>query len=179
MNKTLMLTLAIVTFSVSAFSQERLTENTRKLGSDKKSPAATIKDMAWFAGHWTGEALGGISEEIWSPPRDGGMMGMYRLIRNGKPVFYELLTMVEENGSLIVRLKHFNRDMTGWEEKNKTVDFPFVGKADGVIHFEGMAFRPEGSNGVTIFLAIRQKDGTLHEEAFRYTRVLLAKVERE
>lgn len=165
-------TLAIVSFFVvPAFAQERLTENTRKLGTDKKSAPATIKDMQWLAGHLTGEALGGLSEEMWSPPRDGAMMGMYRLVRDGKPIFYELLTLVEENGSLIIRLKHFNPDMTGWEEKNKTVDFPFVAKIGGVIHFDGMAFRPDGNDAVTIFLAIRQKDGSFREETFRYTRV--------
>lgn len=165
-------TLAILSFFVvPAFAQERLTENTRKLSPDKKSAPATIKDMQWLAGHWTGEALGGLSEEMWSPPRDGAMMGMYRLVREGKPIFYELLTLVEENGSLIIRLKHFNPDMTGWEEKNKTVDFPFVAKIGEVIHFDGMAFRPDGSDAVTIFLAIRQKDGSFREETFRYTRV--------
>ena len=165
-------TLTIVSFFLTpAFAQERLTENTLKLSANKKSAPATIKDMQWLAGHWTGEALGGLSEEMWSPPRDGVMMGMYRLVRDGKPIFYELLTLVEENGSLMIRLKHFNADMTGWEEKNKTVDFPFVAKIGGVIHFDGMAFRPDGNDAVTIFLAIRQKDGSFREETFRYTRV--------
>lgn len=136
--------LVVVLFSLPAFSQERLTEHTLKLSPGKKSPASTIADMAWLSGHWTGNALGGISEEIWSEPRNGVMMGMYRLVREGKPIFYELLTLLEENGSLMIRLKHFNPDMTGWEEKNKTVDFPFVEKTDEVLHFDGMAFKPDG-----------------------------------
>lgn len=167
----LVMMLTVGLFSLPAFAQEQLTEHTLKLTPGKASPAATISDMAWLTGHWTGKALGGVSEEFWSPPRDGGMIGMYRLIRDGKPVFYELLTLLEENGSLIIRLKHFNPDMTGWEEKNKTINFPFVAKVDGVMHFEGIAFRPEGSDAATIFLAIRQKDGSLREETFRYTRV--------
>ncbi len=102
------------------------------------------------------------------------MMGMFRQINNGKTVFYELMTLVEENGSIVMRLKHFNPNLTGWEEKDKTVDFKFVGKKDGVIHFEGMAFRPEGrpegKDTITVYLAIRRKDGSLHEETFRYAR---------
>jgi hypothetical protein len=163
--------LMVGLFSLPAFAQERLTEHTLKLSDGKKSPTATIEDMAWLAGHWTGQALGGDSEEIWTSPKHGVMMGMYRLIRSGKPIFYELLTIVEENSSLIIRLKHFNPDLTGWEEKNKTIDFPFVGKTGGVVHFNGMAFHPNGESTMTVFLAIRQKDGTISEEAFRYTRV--------
>jgi len=160
------------TFLVSpAEAQEKLTERTFKLGPGAKSPPATLADMNWLAGHWVGQALGGVSEEIWSPPKAGSMMGMYRLMRDGKPVFYELLTIVEENGSLVLRLKHFNADLTGWEEKNKTFDFPLVALRNGAVHFEGMSFHPQGA-ALTVYLAIGQKGGGVREEAFSYARVL-------
>jgi len=85
----LMLTLGLC-FTPSQ-AQERLTEHTFKLSAGKQSPAATIADMAWLAGHWIGGGLGGLTEEVWSPPRNGVMMGMFRLVRDGKPIFYELL----------------------------------------------------------------------------------------
>src|SRR5262245_27094154 len=94
--------------AMPAWSQERLTEHTFRLGAGKQSPVATIADMSWLSGHWEGEGLGGVSEEMWSPPKNGVMMGMFRLVRDGKPIFYELLTMVEEKGTLYLRLKHFN-----------------------------------------------------------------------
>jgi hypothetical protein len=99
------------------------------------------------------------------------MMGMYRLVRDGKPVFYELLTVVGENGTLILRLKHFNPDLTGWEEKGETVDFPLVALCDGAVHFEGMSFHPQGNATLTVYLAIGKKDGAVREEAFSYSRV--------
>ena len=37
-------------------------------GSASDKPRAKIEDMAWLAGRWLGDGLGGISEEIWSPP---------------------------------------------------------------------------------------------------------------
>lgn len=156
--------------SATALAQEKQTEHTMKLSAGQKSPAATLAEMDFLVGHWTGNAFGGVSEEIWSQAQGGAMMGMFRQINNGKTVFYELMTLIEENGSIVMRLKHFNPNLTGWEEKDKTVDFKFVGKKDGVIHFEGMAFRPEGKDAVTIYVAMRQKDGSVHEEAFRYKR---------
>jgi len=164
----LMLTLGLC-FTPSQ-AQERLTEHTLKLSAGKQSPAATIADMSWLAGQWIGEGLGGLTEEVWSPPRNGVMMGMFRLVRDGKPIFYELLTLAEEKGSLTLRLKHFNADLTGWEEKDKTIDFPFIMKADGVVHFEGLAWRPEGPDALTIYLAIR-RDGNVREEKFQLRRV--------
>lgn len=156
---------------LSVFAQERLTEHTFKLGSGMQSPSAKISDMEWFAGHWTGEDSDGLSEEIWSPPRNGMMMGMYRLIQEEKPIFYEFMTLAENKGSLVLQLKHFNGDMVGWEEKNKTVDFPFVMKSKNAIHFKGIAFYPNGKNAVTIYLAMEQKDGSFQEGVFNYKRV--------
>jgi hypothetical protein len=155
-----------------AGAQERQTEHTLRLAAGAKPGAATIADMAWLAGHWIGEGLGGQSEEIWSPPQNGVMMGMYRHIKDGKPVFYELLTLAEDGGSLVIRLKHFNPDLTGWEEKNETVSFPFVASRDGVLHFEGMAFKRSGEDALTVYLAIGdRKTGAVREAEFLYKRV--------
>jgi Domain of unknown function (DUF6265) len=151
-------------------AQERMTERTFKLAVGAKSPPATIADMAWLAGRWTGAALGGTSEEVWTPPAHGTMLGMYRLMRDGKPVFYELLTVVEEGGSLLLRLKHFNPDLVGWEEKDKSVSFPLVKKDQRAVHFAGMSFHPQGDE-LVVYLAIGQKDGAAREETFKYRRV--------
>jgi hypothetical protein len=161
--------LAIAFLVASAAAQEKLTERTFQLAPQAKSPPATLSTMEWLAGHWVGEALGGTSEEIWSPPAGGSMMGMYRLIKDGKPVFYELLTIVEENGTLVLRLKHFHADLKGWEEKDRTVDFPLVAVRDGAVHFEGMSFHPRGDR-LTVHLAIGAKGGEMREETFEYSR---------
>ena len=148
-----------------------MTANTLRLSADQKPPAATIADMAWYAGRWTGTGLGGWTEEIWSPPRDGTMMGMYRMVKDGKPIFYELLLIAEENGSLAIKLKHFHADLRGWEERDASLRFPLVAKRDGRIYFDGMTFERVGNDRVKIYLAIEnKKDGSVREEIFEYTR---------
>lgn len=169
MRKTIAMIILTVSLSATAAAQEKKTENTLKLSAGQASPPATLKDMSWLAGRWTGNAFDGWCEEIWSPPRDGAMMGMFRLISNGKTMVYEIMTIVEEQGSIILRLKHFGAKLTAWEEKAKTVDFKFVGKRDGAIYFDGLTFKPDGKKGVTIYLAVEQK-GVVEEEVIRYSR---------
>jgi hypothetical protein len=164
--------LAIV-LATAAAAQEKVTEHTIKLAAGSRPPAATIADMAWLAGHWTGEGLGGVAEEVWMTPGGGAMLGMYRLVREGKPVFYELVTIAEDAGSLVIRLKHFNPDMTSWEEKRQTVDFPLVAKSGNTIHFSGMTFRRDDADHLTVFLAIGDKSGGVREETFRYRRLAM------
>ena len=98
------------------------------------------------------------------------MVGTYRLVKDGKPVFYEMMWLLETEGTLILRLKHFNPDLTGWEEKDKTVDFKFVKKDGNRLYFSGLTFEQASKNELNIYLALRQLDGTLKEEAFKMKR---------
>jgi hypothetical protein len=116
-----------------------------------------------------GEAAGGKTEEIWADPAAHAMSGMFRLIKGDKVIFYELMVVSEEQGSLVFRLKHFNADMTGWEEKNEVQAFPLVARKDGALQFQGMSFHPVGDR-LTVYLAIEHKDKPLEEAVFTYRR---------
>jgi hypothetical protein len=167
-----LLTVAATLFVlfVPNYAQVKNTENTLKLG-EGSSEKATIADAAWLAGSWRGAGLGGSSEETWSQPDAGVMVGTYRLIKDGKPVFYEMMWLLETEGTLILRLKHFNPDLTGWEEKDKSVDFKFVKKDGKYLYFSGLTFERASKDELNIYLALRQRDGTLKEETFRMKRV--------
>lgn len=170
MKSLLRIAVALFILCGPAFAQVKNTENTVKLAEGQAGEKATVADMAWLAGYWTGTGLGGVSEEMWSKPNAGVMVGTYRLIKEGKPVFYEMCWIVETEGTIALRLKHFNPDLTGWEEKDKTVDFKFV-KADGKrMLFSGLTFERASDNELNIYLALRQRDGTVKEEVFRLKR---------
>lgn len=169
--KAILIAGLVLASSISAISQEIQTNNTLKLTAGQKGSAARIADMAWLAGTWRGNGLGGESEEVWSEPRDGIMMGMYRMIKDKKPIFYEFLTLSETDSTLMIRLKHFHSNFVGWEEKDKTVDFPFIKKDGNRIYFDGMTFELKSRNNVNVYLAIAGRDGTVREEIFTYTRV--------
>ena len=162
--------LMIVMLAAAAGAQVKNTENTVKLAEGAKSAAATIKDVAWLAGNWSGTGMGGVSDETWGTPNNGVMVGTYRLVINNKPIFYEMMWMMEHEGSLILRLKHFSPELVGWEEKDKTVDFRFVNKTENRVNFNGLTYEQTSENKLAIYLALRQKDGTLKEENFVLTR---------
>ena len=145
------------------------TPNTLTASADIKSPPATLAAARWLIGHWKGTGLGGVSEEIWAEPAGGVMMGMYRLVLNGSPSFYEFMHLAEENGSLVLKLKHFNPDLTGWEEKDRWVTFRLVKLGPNEAYFGGLTFRRLSENTLEIFLALRQ-NGKVREERFELQR---------
>ena len=149
--------------SQPAFTARRL--------ADRSSPPAKIEVMAWLSGRWEGEGLGGFNEEIWSAPRDGVMMGMFRHLKQERIVFYEFLMFVEEKGSIVLKLKHFNPDFSGWEEKAAFVDFPLVSVEADAVHFDGLSFIRESADALRIYLLLRDsKTSQVREEVFRMRR---------
>jgi len=134
-------------------------------------PEATLKDVAWLEGHWRGTGLGGQAEDLWSSPAGGAMPGIFRLVKDGAVVFYELMTLVEAEGSLELRLKHFHADLKGWEEKDKVLSFPLTKREPGKFQFGGILFERSGEHELTVTVSIRQRDGTVKDEPFRFQRV--------
>jgi len=140
------------------------------LAASAHAATGTVDDMAWLAGHWTGTGLGGHCTETWSPVDNGVMLGTFRLVREGKPVFYEFLAVGMFEGKLAMRLKHFHADITGWEQPEKFVEFKHTKTEGNTIEFEGLRFVREGNEKVTIFLKLRGKDGAVREERFEMQR---------
>lgn len=148
------------------------TPNTLALREGAPRPAARVSDLAWMAGTWTGEGLGGQIDEVWSEPAGGAMVGYFRLVTDGKPVFYEILTLLEVEGTVEMRLKHVNPDMTGWEEKDGFVTFRLVKLDPSGVAFDGLTFRRLGDDAMEAFIALRNKKaGTVAEHHLVYRRV--------
>lgn len=149
-----------------------LAQNTRSVAPGAQSPPASIADAAWLSGGvWRGSGLGASAVEVYSPPAAGQISGHFELVAEGKVRFYELMQIVEQGGSLVYRLKHFNADLTGWEEKGDSVAFALVAKEADALHFDGMSFHRTGPDSMTVWLRIDdRKTGNSREERFDYRR---------
>jgi len=132
-----------------------------------KPPPARIDAASWLEGDWAGQGPGGNSEEVWLAPFAGTMGGVYRGIHDGQVTFFELTTLVQEGPSLLLRLKHFAPDLRGWEQQEKTVDFPLVRSAPGALFLEGMTYR-RTAEGLESWVIIGQRDGGARPERFLY-----------
>jgi len=117
------LLLFLLLFFQNLNAQRTLTEHTLTSEKSLAPPKAKITDLSWLVGRWTGSGLGGQLEENWNPPLGSAMLGTFQLLENGNPKFYEICLIAEENNSLIYKVKHFNPDLTGWEEKDEYVSF--------------------------------------------------------
>ena len=165
--------LASLFTRTTAFAAEQFTPHTLKLTPGESGAPARLTDFAWLTGTWRGAGLGGVNEETWSAPAGGALMGMYRLIKDDRVVFYELLTLVHSGDSLLITLRHFHPDLRGWEERDETVRMPFIKKEGGKFFFDGLTMEPAANGALTIYLAIESKgseEKPVREATFSYQR---------
>ena len=154
-----------------AMAQSQKTEHTFGLDDPSKRPAATLQQVAWLAGSWTGTAFGQQLEEVWNPPSAGSMVGMFKLYDETKGVnFYELMLIVEQENSLSLLVKHFSKDFVSWEEKDDHINFKLVDIEPDAIHFSGLSFYRRSEQHMDVYLAMRMKDGSVKEEKMLFQR---------
>jgi Domain of unknown function (DUF6265) len=148
---------------------ERYTPNTWRLAAGEAQPTATLEDAAWLVGAWDGECFGQRCEETWNRPSGGTMAGVYKLYDEGGVSFYELMILLVENDSLIMKIKHFNADFSAWEDKTAFVSFPLVKLEPDALHFHGLSFRRRDADYIDIWIALK-RDGEVSEHHLIYQR---------
>jgi len=166
MNRLLPLTALCLIMIQSSEAQTVRTEHVLELDEGAQSPPAALEDMAWLAGAWRGEGFGGAIEEVWTPPSNGSMAGLFKLSHDGRPSIYEIQTITVENGSLVWKVKHFGGDFVAWEEKDGFVAFPLVKMESDAAYFDGMTLRRDGENIVVYLIA--SQGGEVREERLEY-----------
>ena len=141
----------------------------RSLEEGATQPPAKIEDIAFMVGDWVGEGFAGYDEEVIMPPVGRQMAGMFISTRkDGSIGMYEFYTIREEEGSLIVRLKHFHNDARSWEEKDETVDFRLVAIEGTTAYFDGQTYSRTGPDKMEI--AVRLGPGAEKIARFSMTR---------
>jgi hypothetical protein len=130
----------------------------------------SIDDFAFLKGFWQGTGFGGKSEEMWMPPVDGRMFGIFKQSENSELVFTEFMEILESDGGFILRLKHFNPDFSGLEEKNDYVTFKLSSLTKTKAVFAGLSYEIIGPDALRVELKLHETDGRTVTEVFDFSR---------
>jgi len=172
-------------FMSAAAAVLRATPPTAPLASQKSRtgekgfvpPLADLEQVHWLVGQWKGEGIeGAAAMESWLPPSGGAMVGAFvrtTVSKDGDDaiMFTEHMNLMEEDGSLALRLKHFNAALTGWEDKDDMLTSRLVAIEDRVACFHALTLRcderEDGRRG--LLAAARMQSG--EELLFRLQRM--------
>lgn len=133
-------------------------------------PARTsLASFEWLVGQWRGAGFGGEIEEVWVGPIDNAMQGMFRMVKADEVLFYELMTLVDDNGQVTLHVKHFDPDMRAWEEAQETAKFPLLRFDTGHFQFDGLTWTHD-ANRLVMHLRVTDKVGAERIEKIELER---------
>ena len=147
-------------------------QHTRVAPEGHVPPPATLAQVEWLIGDWAGTGIESAeAAETWLPPSAGAMVGVFVQEKaDGSLMFTEHMYMAEEAGSLVLKLKHFNPDLTGWEEKDGMVRFRLISAEPCALYFSALTYRCEGEDGLLVAVRMTSEGPDVKELVFRFKR---------
>lgn len=163
--KSLLLLFAFLTISHLSSAQ------VRQLGDDEAPAKGKVADLHWMVGYWSGSGFGGACEEVWMPAVDGQMIGTFRFWMEGELVFTEFMNLIQDGESVSMKLKHFNPDLTGWEEKEEWTTFKLIEVRENKVWFDGLTIERIGDE--MVYQLALTENGVQSIEELRFKRKAL------
>ncbi|AMY08834.1 hypothetical protein LuPra_02040 [Luteitalea pratensis] len=140
---------------------------------------ATIQQVAFITGRWTGMLGDRHIEQHWMAPAGTSMVAAYRNLQGTKAMLYELLVIEEQEGGLVLRIKHFEPGpgLKSREPQGEAAEHRLVKVVGEVAVFEStgpnalrITFSKPSPDELSIVLD-RMRDGQPVKTVFPYTRV--------
>ncbi|MFC3880637.1 DUF6265 family protein [Algoriphagus namhaensis] len=140
----------------------------KKLEEGQNPGIGNLDELEWLVGYWEGEVFGGDAEEVWMPAVDGHMIGTFRFWSEGKLVFSEFMNLVQEGDSFTLKLRHYNPDLSAWEEEGEWTEFRLVETGPNSVWFDGLTMIRKG-DVIQLHLALTE-NGKEMTESFTYQK---------
>ena len=164
--------LRAVAVLVLALAAPLAAQETRVAPEGHVPPPASIEQAEWLVGDWVGTGIDGAeAAESWLPPSGDTMVGLFVQEKpDGGLMFTEHMYLAEEGGSLVLKLKHFNPDLTGWEEKDGMVRFRLLSIEPCAAYFSSLTYRCEAEGGLLVAVRLKSEGDAVEELVFRFQR---------
>jgi len=107
-----------------------------ELSADSSTGVPALADLEWMVGSWIGDQENTRIEEHWTEAAGNSMMGSFKMVKDGEPVFYEFMLLEQDDDGVALRIKHFGPGLDGWESKDESIDFDLVSAQPGEATFE-------------------------------------------
>ena len=112
--------LACGSITLPSLAQEASPPRAPATSQKASSPQATLADFAWLAGGWHGELNGLQVDQSYMAPKNGLMLGDFRMADKEKILFVEIFTFLEKKDGLELYVRHFSPELgIGQDEKDR------------------------------------------------------------
>ena len=105
-------------------------------GIPAQASSSAMDQLSFLTGRWISDTPDEYQEESWSPIHSQNITGQFRVLQKGTPVFYEFWSVEMDHNIPVLKLKHFNAGLIGWEDKDKSTRMPLRKAGTNEVLFE-------------------------------------------
>jgi uncharacterized protein DUF6265 len=139
------------------------------MSTNNLAQTATLADLHWMVGPWTGSLGPQQVAEDWSAPVGGTMSTMVRLTTAAETIMVELIVIRESDDTLVLHLRQFTPAL----EMVLSQDMPLTAWTSKRVAFQGpegagikmLAYRKTGDGQMEVDVTV--SDGTVLTAALR------------
>lgn len=133
--------------------------------SHAAGPAATIEDVAWLTGNYAGALGPNVLEENWIKAEGASIAAMVRMTGNGGTSMFEMITIEEVDGSLVLHIQQFNPGFVPRTASPQKMELMAI--EDNHVHFKavspgGMKTLGYTKEGENFTIHVEQGDGPMN-----------------
>jgi hypothetical protein len=82
-----------------------------------------LDELNWIIGSWYGGNNTEKMEEHWFPRLGDALSGWFRWKKENSIFLYEFMLFQQVDKATKLKIKHFDANLVGWEEKDKWVEY--------------------------------------------------------
>ncbi|MEZ4935977.1 MAG: DUF6265 family protein [Crocinitomicaceae bacterium] len=124
-------------------------------------PKMNISKMGWIEGNWKSSGEKITIQENWSRNGAYSMMAVASIYEQNKIIMFEICTITQEKGTLILRIRHFDSHLKAWEEKDQPKVLPLIKEEKNRIYFHGYTFEKTAKDQLTLYIQSNPSDQLL------------------
>ena len=128
---------------------------------EKGSEKATLQDVNWLISNWKGESNFGKFEENWSSSSGKSMLFSFKMWNDDAVIFYEMGHIIEKENTILLQIKHFDKDLKGWEKQDETEVFRFIKMENNRIYFDKITYEKISENEMNVYVFMEENGNEL------------------
>ena len=82
-----------------------------------------LSSLKWVIGQWSKIGNDETLEEHWYTILGDSMAGWFRWLKGESIFLYEFMLFQQIESKVVLKIKHFGKDLVGWEEKDKWTEY--------------------------------------------------------
>lgn len=126
-------------------------DHVRRWTDETPVAPAGLADVDWLVGYWIGDMPEGPVEQVFLPPSKGQLPSFVRATNPDGIIFYEISNIMEKEGTIFIRLRHFTPELAGWEDVSGPIDRKLIAIDGDTTYFDRVSFQRTGPDSYTVY----------------------------